>query len=93
LFHHNSQTLSLVGLAVLFLLLTHQNLTATYYIRGMADVLISISEAARLLGVHPNTLKAWEVKGKLKSIRTLGGHRRYRVSEIEAMQDQNNFNN
>jgi excisionase family DNA binding protein len=54
--------------------------------KGMAEVLISIAEAARLLGVHPNTLKAWEVAGKLKAIRTPGGHRRYKLSEIETMQ-------
>ena len=47
------------------------------------DKMISISEAGRLLGVTPRTLKRWDTEGKLKVYRTLGNHRRYKLSDIE----------
>lgn len=47
------------------------------------DKMISISEAGRLLGVTPRTLKRWDIECKLKVYRTLGNHRRYKLSDIE----------
>jgi excisionase family DNA binding protein len=44
--------------------------------------LVSSSQAAELLGVSTRTLLRWEEQGKLKPIRTEGGHRRYDVSEL-----------
>jgi excisionase family DNA binding protein len=49
----------------------------------MKRVLFPISEAARLLGVHPNTIRLWELQHRIKCIRTPGGHRRIHLSEIE----------
>jgi excisionase family DNA binding protein len=46
--------------------------------------LLSISKAAETLGVHAQTLRNWDKAGKLKSVRTLGGHRRYRLADIRA---------
>ena len=46
------------------------------------DELINISKAAKLLGVHPDTLMIWDKSGKLVALRTLGNHRRYKLSEI-----------
>lgn len=40
------------------------------------------AEAARLLGVATSTLRRWAEEGKLHSGVTIGGHRRYRESEI-----------
>jgi excisionase family DNA binding protein len=40
---------------------------------------VRISEAAKILGKHPNTLRRWEKEGKLKPARTSGGHRLYRL--------------
>ncbi len=40
------------------------------------------SEAARLLGVATSTLRRWAEEGKIHSGSTIGGHRRYRESEI-----------
>jgi len=40
------------------------------------------AEAARLLGVATSTLRRWAEEGKLHSGTTIGGHRRYRASEI-----------
>ena len=44
--------------------------------------MLSIKEASELLGVTPNTLRTWEENGKIKSIRTEGGHRRYLISDL-----------
>lgn len=42
--------------------------------------------AAKILKVHPNTLRKWEVKGKLKAIRhPLHGYRLYIKKDIEEM--------
>jgi excisionase family DNA binding protein len=35
--------------------------------------------------VDPKTVTRWAKAGKLSSIRTLGGHRRYRASEVQAL--------
>nr|CAO87231.1 unnamed protein product [Microcystis aeruginosa PCC 7806] len=46
------------------------------------DNLITIREASGLLGVSIKTLRRWEQQGKISSIRTPGGHRRYRRQDI-----------
>ena len=51
----------------------------------MPSNLIDIADAAERLGVDVNTLRRWDNTGKLKAIRTLGNHRRYRLEEIEAL--------
>lgn len=43
---------------------------------------LSVSEAAKLLGVSTKTLHRWEAAGKIKSVRTAGGHRRYNVEDL-----------
>ncbi len=35
--------------------------------------------------VDPKTVTRWAKAGKLTSIRTLGGHRRYRASEVHEL--------
>jgi excisionase family DNA binding protein len=47
------------------------------------DKMISISEAANVLGVSVTTLRRWEKEGKLLSDRTHSGHRRYSLSKIK----------
>ncbi len=45
---------------------------------------ISINESARLLGVTPQTLRAWEKKGVLVPYRNpINKYRMYRVTQIE----------
>ena len=44
--------------------------------------LISIGQAAKILGVSEITLRRWDKEGKLPSIRTEGGHRRYDISKL-----------
>jgi excisionase family DNA binding protein len=48
----------------------------------MADEWLSLSDAAKVLGVHPSTVRLWSDKGVLPTHKTLGGHRRYKHSEI-----------
>ncbi len=44
--------------------------------------LLGVSEAADLLGVSTQTIRRWESEGKLKAVRTEGGHRRFEVSDL-----------
>jgi len=44
---------------------------------------INLREAARILGVHPATVRNWSDRGRLPVYRTGGGHRRYKRSEVE----------
>ncbi|RIV16480.1 MerR family DNA-binding transcriptional regulator, partial [Alicyclobacillaceae bacterium I2511] len=41
-------------------------------------MLLSLEEAAKLLGVSKSTMRRWEEEGRIKPERTPGGHRRYR---------------
>jgi|GEM_PF-2352672 len=50
---------------------------------NMKEQILSISEAAEYLGVFTLTLRTWEKKGMLKAFRTLGGHRRYKKSDLD----------
>jgi excisionase family DNA binding protein len=45
--------------------------------------LISVAQASEMLGVTVKTLKIWTNEDKIKSYRTAGGHRRFRVEDIE----------
>ena len=49
--------------------------------------LLTPAEVAALFRVDPKTVTRWAKAGKLTSIRTLGGHRRYRSSEVHALLD------
>lgn len=42
-------------------------------------------EVAQVLRVDPKTVTRWALGGKLSSVRTLGGHRRYRVGVVLQM--------
>jgi excisionase family DNA binding protein len=52
----------------------------------MTERLITVSDAAAQLGVTKKTLQVWDREGKLSALRTAGGHRRYRQSDIERLQ-------
>jgi excisionase family DNA binding protein len=47
-----------------------------------ADALLTPAEVAALFRVNPKTVTRWARAGKITAIRTLGGHRRFRASEI-----------
>lgn len=46
------------------------------------SALLTPAEVAAAFRVDPKTVTRWAKAGKLRSIRTLGGHRRYLESEI-----------
>ena len=52
-----------------------------------AEHLLTPSEVAAMFRVDPKTVTRWAKAGKLSAIRTLGGHRRYRESEVRALLD------
>ena len=47
-----------------------------------AEVLLTPKEVAARFHANPKTVTRWAKAGKLTAIRTLGGHRRYRESEV-----------
>ncbi len=47
--------------------------------------LMDEDEVATMFRVGPKTVTRWARAGRLTSIRTLGGHRRYRESEVRAL--------
>jgi excisionase family DNA binding protein len=51
------------------------------------DALLTPAEVAALFRVDPKTVTRWAKAGKLTSIRTLGGHRRYRAEEVRRFLD------
>jgi excisionase family DNA binding protein len=64
------------------------------------DRLLTPGEVAALFRVDPKTVTRWAAAGRISSIRTPGGHRRFRESEVRALlegeieeKDNNNSNN
>ena len=47
--------------------------------------LLTPGEVASLFRVDPKTVTRWAAAGRISSIRTPGGHRRFRESEIRAL--------
>jgi excisionase family DNA binding protein len=43
------------------------------------------AEAAKLLHVSPQTISRWAKEGRIGYVVTLGGHRRFRASEVERL--------
>jgi len=54
----------------------------------MTETLFSLKAAAEMLGVHPVTLRRWAESGKIETVRTPGGHRRFSDSEIRRLTQQ-----
>ncbi|MGP3920567.1 BldC family transcriptional regulator [Nonomuraea sp. 10N515B] len=49
------------------------------------EPLLTPAEVAAMFRVDPKTVTRWAKAGRLTSIRTLGGHRRYREAEVRAL--------
>lgn len=49
------------------------------------DRLLTPREVAAMFRVDPKTVTRWAQAGKLASVRTLGGHRRYRAADVESL--------
>ncbi len=48
------------------------------------EALLTPAEVAKMFRVNPKTVTRWARSGKISAIRTLGGHRRFKVSEVRA---------
>lgn len=49
------------------------------------EPLLTPGEVAEMFRVSPKTVTRWAQAGKLTSLRTVGGHRRYREAEVRAL--------
>lgn len=47
--------------------------------------LLRLSEASELLGITPQTIRAWDREGKIQVTRSAGGHRLVSLAEIERL--------
>ena len=55
----------------------------------MADnKLLTPGEVAVMFRVNPKTVTRWARSGKISAVRTLGGHRRFRASEIRRLVEE-----
>src|SRR3984957_68525 len=52
---------------------------------GTSERLLTPGEVAALFRVDPKTVTRWAASGRISSIRTPGGHRRFRESEVRAL--------
>jgi len=50
-------------------------------------MLLSAGQLAKELGVHIETIRRWDRDGKIKAVRTTGGHRRFELNQVKAMLD------
>lgn len=53
--------------------------------RTTPDVLLTPAEVAAFFRVDPKTVTRWAKAGRLTSVRTLGGHRRYLEDEVHEL--------
>lgn len=51
----------------------------------MGDKLLTISQAARLLDISQNTLRAWADRGLVPVVRTPSGQRRFYLDDVERL--------
>ena len=47
--------------------------------------LLTPAEVAQLFRVDPKTVSRWAAEGKLRCIRTLGGHRRFMMEDVQRL--------
>jgi len=54
-------------------------------VKENGEKLLTPAEVAAMFRVDPKTVTRWAKAGKISSIRTLGGHRRYREVEVRSL--------
>jgi excisionase family DNA binding protein len=50
---------------------------------------LKIGKAAEYIHVSEDTLRLWDKTGKLKAIKTAGGHRRYNIKQLDEFLGKN----
>jgi excisionase family DNA binding protein len=50
--------------------------------------LMQVRQAARVLGVHENTVRRWEERGLLRAVKLPSGVRRFRIEDIAEIREQ-----
>jgi excisionase family DNA binding protein len=53
--------------------------------KDLDDRLLTRAEVANIFQVSPSTITRWAELGKLPSVKTLGGHRRYEAKAVKAL--------
>lgn len=53
------------------------------------EELLTPAEVAAMFRVNAKTVTRWARSGRLSYVTTLGGHRRYKASEIERIRSEN----
>lgn len=53
--------------------------------RKLTDPLLTPGEVAKLFRVDARTVTRWAAAGRLDTIRTPGGHRRFRAGQVYAL--------
>jgi excisionase family DNA binding protein len=56
---------------------------------GTSERLLTPGEVATLFRVDPKTVTRWAASGRISSIRTPGGHRRFREAEVRDLLEGN----
>lgn len=51
------------------------------------NALLTVAQAARRLGVSPNTIRAWADRGAIPVVRLPSGHRRFEARAIDAVRE------
>ena len=52
------------------------------------NALLTVSQAARRLGVSPNTIRAWADRGAIPVVRLPSGHRRFEARAVDGLREQ-----
>jgi excisionase family DNA binding protein len=68
--------------------LTHIDILSSLTYPDRMAQLMQVRQAARVLGVHENTLRRWEERGLLRAVRLPSGVRRFRAEDVAAMREQ-----
>ncbi len=55
---------------------------------GAREEWLSLQEASDRLHVHADTLRQWADRGRIKTYRTPGGHRRFNAGDVGALSAQ-----
>jgi excisionase family DNA binding protein len=63
----------------------HKRPSSAAFSTGRSGPMLTEAQVARMFRVDPKTVNRWAKAGRLTSIRTVGGHRRYPEAEVRAL--------